>query len=156
MILGCGETKEAKPNSVNALCKHGRKRRKAMSAKQTPMLLGRFVEHQDRFSPLPTKDAQWAIQNPKDAAALCVAAIRNRPKEPAPEHTYKVLRPPLPKPVETSPFKADGTFFSKSSGVKMVLHGSNFTNWFTGKVEDDAPEGMLVPKVLAQSAYDNE
>ena len=41
-----------------------------MAAKQTNMLLGRLVEHHEAFDPLPTKDAQWAIQNPKDAAAL--------------------------------------------------------------------------------------
>ena len=40
-----------------------------MAVKQTPMLLGRLVEHQEYFNPLPTKDAQWVIQNPKDAAA---------------------------------------------------------------------------------------
>jgi hypothetical protein len=129
---------------------------KTMSAKQTPMLLGRFVEHQDHFNPLPTADAQWAIQNPKIAITFCVTAIQGRPKEPAPERACKVLRPVAPKIVEPRPFKADETFFSKTSGVKMVPHGSNFTSWFTGKVEEDVQTGDLVPFALTQSAYDNE
>ena len=125
-----------------------------MAAKQTPILLGRFVEHQQHFNSLPTADAQWAIQHPKDAAALCVVAIQSRTNgEPTEERTYSVLKPVQLAP---NPFKADDTFFNKKSGVKMVEHGSNFISWFTGKVEEDAPEGMLVPFTLAQNAYDSE
>lgn len=128
-----------------------------MTAKQTATLMGRFVEHQEYFNTLPTKDAQWAIQNPKDAAALCVTAIKSRTNgAPKTEGAYRILRPVAPKPVEPRPFKSDETFFSKSSGVKMVPHGSNFTAWFSGKVEEDVPTGDLVPFVLTQSAYDNE
>ena len=127
-----------------------------MSAKQTPMLLGRLVEHQKYFDPLPTADAQWAIQNPKDVATLCIAAIKSRPKEPAVARAYNVLRPIVPKLAEPRPFKADDTFFSKSSGVKMVSHGSNFIAWFTGKVEEEIPTGDLMPFMFTQGAYDNE
>ncbi|MBI2591094.1 MAG: hypothetical protein HYW34_00210 [Candidatus Brennerbacteria bacterium] len=128
-----------------------------MAAKQTVMLMGRLVEHQEHFNPLSTADAQWAIQNPKDAAALCVTAIKSRTNgAPKTERSYKILRPVAPKPVGTRPFKADDSFFNKKSIVKMVPHGSNFTAWFTGKVEKEAPEGMLVPFVLTQSAYDSE
>ena len=64
-----------------------------MAAKQTPILVGRFVEHQNHFNPLSTVDAQWAIQNPKDAAALCVKAIRNRNNGvPKTERTYRILQ----------------------------------------------------------------
>ena len=128
-----------------------------MSAKQTPMLLGRFVEHQGFFNSLPTDDAQWAIQNPKDAVTLCVTAIKGRTDgAPKPERTYRILRP-VPRPLAASrPFKAEDTFFNKKSGVKMVEHGGNFTSWFTGSVEEDAPEGMLQPFTLTQNAYDNE
>lgn len=70
--------------------------------------------------------------------------------------TYKVLRPVAPKSTEPRPFKANETFFSKSSGVKMVPHGSNFTAWFTGKAEENIPTGDLVPFVLTEYAYDNE
>ena len=129
-----------------------------MAAKQTAVLVGRFVEHQAYFNPLSTNDAQWAIQNPKDAVALCVTAIKGRTNgAPKSERTYKVLRPITATPLGTGrPFKADDTFFNKKSGVKMVLHGSNFTSWFTGKVEKDVPTGDLVPFALTQSAYDSE
>ena len=127
-----------------------------MTAKQTATLMGRFVEHQDCFNPLPTEDAQWAIRNPKDAAALCVIAIKGRTNgSPKAERTYRILRP-VASPTVSRPFKADDTFFSKSSGVKMVPHGSNFTAWFAGKVHEDVPEGMLVPFTLTQSANDSE
>lgn len=130
-----------------------------MAAKQTPTLLGRFVEHQEYFNALPTGDAQWAIQNPKDAAEICVTAIKCRTNDvPKGKRTYQVLRPvaSVAPPAVSRPFKADDTFFNKKSGVKMVRHGDNFTSWFTGKVEEDAPEGMLAPFTLTKSAYDRE
>ena len=131
-----------------------------MSEQQIPQvsaMMGQLVAHQSGFNALPKSDRQFVFQEPKAAIVVMVDAIRNRPKEPVPERTYKVLRPPVtPKTVEPRSFKADDTFFNKKSGVKMVSHGSDFTSWFTGKVEDDVPEGMLVPMVLTQSAYDNE
>lgn len=75
------------------------------------------------------------------------------------KHIYRILRPIPPTPVATGPFEADKTFFNKKnkSGVKMVEHGSNFRSWFAGKVEEGAPEGILVPLTLTQqSAYDKE
>jgi len=128
-----------------------------MAVKQTPSLMGRLVEHQEYFNALPTSDAQWAIQNPKDAAELCVTAIKSRTNGvPKAGHAYQVLRPVAPKPAVGRPFKADDTFFNKKSGVKMVRHGDNFTSWFTGKVEENPPEGTLVPFTLERSAYDRE
>jgi hypothetical protein len=127
-----------------------------VAAKQTPMLLGRFVEHQEYFNALPTGDAQWAIQNPKDAAELCVTAIKSRNGVPKARRAYQVLRPVAPKPATNCPFKADDTFFNKKSGVKMVRHGDNFTSWFTGKVEENPSEGTLVPFTLTKRAYDRE
>lgn len=127
-----------------------------MAAKQTPMLLGRLIEHQEYFNPLPVKDAQWAIQNPKKAVALCVEAIKRRTNgTEKTERTFKVLRQVALKPSEPRPFKADDTFFNKKSGVKMVEHGSNFKSWFTGKVEEDV-DRELRSFMLMQSAYDTE
>ena len=131
-----------------------------MAAKQTPMVMGRLVEHQEYFNSLATKDAQWVIQNPKDAAGLFVAAVKGRDNgTPQTERTYSVLRRVQPEPtppVATSPFNANDTFFNKKAGVKMVNHGSNFTGWFTGKVEEEAPEGLLIPLAFTRAAYDRE
>jgi hypothetical protein len=155
-FLGCGETFEAKPNS-RQICKHGQKGEKIMSAKQTPMLLGRFVEHQENFNSLPTGDAQWAIQNPKDAAVLCVAAIKSRPKEPAPERTYKVLLPPVqPKSTAATPFRVNDTFLNKGNGrVKISGWGSNFESWFGGKEETGIPMSLQA-QLLGRDAYDSD
>ena len=130
-----------------------------MSEQQVPQvsaMMGQLVAHQSGFNALPKPDRQFVFQEPKTAIVVMVDAIRNRPKEPTPERTYKILRPVAPKPVESRPFKAGDTFFNRKSGVKMVPHGSNVTSWFTGKVEEDAPTGDLVPFVLTQSAYDHE
>jgi hypothetical protein len=128
-----------------------------MAAKQTAILVGRFVEHQNHFNPLSTEDAQWAIQNPKDAVALCVTAIKSRNNgTPKTERAYRILRPVASKPAETLPFKADETFFNKKADMKMIEDGSNFKSWFGGKVEEDVPEGELQPLALMQNAYDRE
>ncbi len=130
-----------------------------MTEQQVPQvsaMVGQLVTHQSAFNALPKEDRQFVFQQPKVAIEVMVTAIRNRPKELVEERTYKILCPVAPKPVERRPFKANDTFFSKSSGVKIVSHGSNFTAWFTGKVEEDVPEGILVPFTLTKSAYDNE
>ena len=126
-----------------------------MAAKQTNMLLGRLVEHHESFDPLRTKDAQWAIQNPKDAAALCVTAIKNRPKEQA-ERTYKILRPIPPTPTPSLPFRVDDTFLNKENGrVKIGGWGSNFETFFRNK-EEMAPPVPLQIYVLGENAHDQD
>ena len=130
-----------------------------MSEQQVPQvskLMGELVAHQSEFNALRKADRQFWIEKPKTAIEIMVAALRNRPKEPASERTYKVLRPVTPKTVEPRPFKADDTFFSKTSGLKMAPHGDNFIKWFTGKVEDDVPDGDLRVFALTQAAYDRD
>lgn len=124
-----------------------------MSAKQTPMLLGRLVEHQTHFDALPVKDAQWAIQNPKDAATLCVTAIKGRQDgAPKPERTYKLLQPLTQLASEPTTFKADDTFFTKKTGVKITYVGDNFKSWFAGKVEESVEPAQLSPFKLTKDA----
>ena len=130
-----------------------------MSEQQIPQIskmMGELVAHQSGFNALPKSDRQFVVKETKAAIEVMVAALRNRPKESAPEHTYKVLRPAMPKVDEPRPFKADETFFNKNSGLKMVPHGDNFTKWFTGKVEDDVPDGELRVFALTQVAYDRD
>lgn len=45
---------------------------------QVPVLAARLVEFQEEFSVLSTEEAQWAIMNGKEAAALSAKAIANR------------------------------------------------------------------------------
>ena len=127
-----------------------------MAAKQTPMLLGRLVEHQGCFDLLRTQDAQWAIQNPKDAAALCVTAIRNRPKEPA-ERTYRILRPIPPTPTPSFLFKVNDTFLNKENGrLKIAGWGPNFETFFRDKEETALPVPLQVYSILGENAYDQK
>ncbi len=49
--------------------------------KQIPAMMGRLVEHQDCFRVLSVKDAQWVFQNPKEAIALSIGAIKTRSKD---------------------------------------------------------------------------
>lgn len=46
-----------------------------MNAKQTNTMVGRLVEHQSEFRGLSTENAQWVIQNPKEAIAEIIKAI---------------------------------------------------------------------------------
>lgn len=130
-----------------------------MTEQQVPQvskMMGELVAHQSAFNVLSKADRQFVIQQPKGAIELMVVALRSRPKEPTRERTYRILRPVAPKPAVSDTFKADETFFNKKSGVKMVEHGSNFTSWFTGKVEEGVPAEILVAFVLTQGANDTE
>jgi len=129
-----------------------------MSAKQTPMLLGRFVEHQAHFNLLSTADAQWAIQEPKAAATLCVTAIRNRPrKEQGEKRIRKVLLPAVATANGSQPFKVRDTFLSKKNGrVKVSGWGSNFETWFGDKEEMDSPSPLQVQPIGEGGAGDED
>ena len=49
-----------------------------MTEQQMPKLLGVLAEHQEGFEDLSVFDAQWAIQNTREAISLFVAAVANR------------------------------------------------------------------------------
>ena len=49
--------------------------------KQPQKLIGTFLEHMHFFKELATEDAQWAIQNPKEAIEVIITAIADRTKE---------------------------------------------------------------------------
>jgi len=46
--------------------------------KQINQMMGILVSHQSEFSGLTTEEIQWIIQNPKDAVALYIRAIKMR------------------------------------------------------------------------------
>lgn len=48
---------------------------KTASEKQARQFVGLLVQHLELFLAAPTTAMQWAIQNPKDAIAVCVEAI---------------------------------------------------------------------------------
>ena len=48
-----------------------------MTEDQIPKMVARMVEHQRSFTSLSNGEAQWVIQKPKEAIALCIGAIKN-------------------------------------------------------------------------------
>lgn len=59
---------------------------------QIPVLAARLVEHQSAFSVLSTDDAQWVIQNTKEAITVFGKAIANRTSElPEPIERVRVI-----------------------------------------------------------------
>jgi len=131
----CGETVVV---SLTAhICKNGQiARRKFMTTEQQiPVLLARLVEYQSVFNSLPTEDAQWLIQNTKEAIAVCIEAIKNRPK-------FELLLEPMGTVIisaRTEKFVARDHFIvdkSKKAKVKISYLGENFTENFLGKIED--------------------
>lgn len=107
-----------------------------MTEQQIPKLAAVLVEHQDCFSELSTEDAQWAIQNPKKAIALYVEAIAKRPN--------------LLDLVGTVEIPALGEFIARDRFVvnnkaelPIFYLGTNFEDWFLGKVEEPAGESVL-------------
>lgn len=51
-----------------------------MSEQQRNKMSGVLVEHQSEFKKLSTSDRQWVIENPKQAIALLIEAIKTRNK----------------------------------------------------------------------------
>ena len=131
-----------------------------MAAKQTSMLLGRLVEHQAHFDPLSTYDAQWAIENPKFAAALCVEAIKRRSAGKvfmvgdresvlcADKRIFSVSK------VFHGPFVASKEFFGGSRDV--LGRSPNFSRWFFDKVEDVVPTRDLLSFVTVDKVYERD
>ncbi|MFA5061760.1 MAG: hypothetical protein WC526_01275 [Patescibacteria group bacterium] len=111
------------------------------TAKQIPFLMGRLVEHQFYFCALSTASATWASQNPKDAIALCVAAIENRQKErqsdPAPSPLLTLVGAVviwLAVRFVASEHLVKNT--EKNAPVKISYIFDKVTVWFQGKIEE--------------------
>jgi len=51
-----------------------------MNEQQRNKMFGVLLEHSSEFKRLPIADGQWVIENPKQAIALCIEAIKNRNK----------------------------------------------------------------------------
>ncbi len=119
-----------------------------MNEKQSDKLVGIFVEHRTEFLGLSTEDAQWAIQNPKDAVALSVEAIKNRKKGDAgikPE-------PLLGSAVNIAAIPRTEQFVVEKSFAKY--RGSNFNNWCLGRVEGSIGGVNLYCQPLKRNSTD--
>jgi hypothetical protein len=132
-----------------------------VNAKQTSTLLGRFVEHQTSFYPLPTSDAQWAIQKPEEAIALSVSAIKNRntgSKKSAKKRNLSLLKAVLQPPsVSSGILSAKDTFFAakEKALVKFSYRGDNFTAHF-GNATFEVLDTSLEAFILSQPMVDTQ
>ena len=115
-----------------------------------------LVEHQDHFATMSSEDCQWAIQNPKDAIALFVLAVKSRVVE-----TVKQLLKRLPVVISLTAVKefvAKKHFVvdtSKKAKVKIRYLGDNFKKHFLPKVEKGEVAALnLALNELTEYAYD--
>ena len=130
-----------------------------MAEQQVPQIskmMGELVAHQSCFNALPKADRQFVVQQPKMAIKVMIAALKNRPKEPA-EHTYRILRPIPPTPTPSLPFRVNDIFLNKENGrVKVGGWGSNFETFFRDKEETAPPVPLQVYIILGEDAYDQK
>lgn len=131
---------------------------------QVPVLAARLVEFQEEFSNLPTEDAQWAIMNGKDAAALCAQAIANRAKETAEKAKTEMvvlivntivstatIAASIEKFVVKDKFKVDT---SRKAKVKISYLGDNFKEWFLEKTEESFAGSTVYGRRLDKGSVD--
>ena len=139
-----------------------------MSTKQQiPVLAARLVEFQEEFSNLPTEDAQWAIMNGKEAAALCAQAIINRTKEAAKKadkdpggaaSILSVMISATTIPASTKEFVVKDKFkvdTKRKAKVKIYYLGTNFKVWFMEKIEGPFAGSTIYGRQLDKSSIDS-
>lgn len=125
---------------------------------QVPVLAARVVEFQDELSKFPNEDAQWAIQNTKEALALWGEAIANRKKSvsPIPRVLSMIISVTIIPPT-TEEFVARDNFIvdtSKKAKIKISYLGDNFRKHFLGKIEGPFSGASLVGQKLLQNSVD--
>lgn len=127
--------------------------------KQIQKLAGVIVEHMDFLNPLLGDDAQWAIQNPREATELYVKAIQNRKKQEQQAEKNLELVGTIVIPAMTEKFIVKDKFIvdtGKNAKVKIYGFGSNFENWFLDKVEEPIQEITLSSSKLLKYLLDSE
>ncbi len=123
---------------------------------QIPKLAGKLVEHQGYFTALSNANAQWVIQNPKEAIEIFVSAIQNRTKETVRKVKKKLLQFITSfKVAGAEKFVAEENFKEDTSDTAVVkISGFNkeFKTNFLSLIEEDIPEAELkVQKLLKDS-----
>ena len=128
-----------------------------MNAKQISTMVGRLVEHQSNFSGLSSEDAQWVIQNPKEAISLIAEAIMHRQKKVSlPESLLEFLGT-IDIPASSESFIAKEKFVvntSSNAKVRISYLGDNFKENFLGKMEDPIGETTLQYGKLLKRSVD--
>lgn len=125
-----------------------------MNEKESDKFMGILVEHRSEFLGLSTDDAQWAIQNPKEAIVMYVEVIKSRNKSSAQLldflGTIEVL-------VTTKKFIARDHFIvdkSDEAKVKISYLGDTFRKEFLDKTEEPFVGSTLQYMKLRKSSVD--
>lgn len=127
-----------------------------MTEQQIAKLVGTFVEHQRHFASLTSDDAQWAIQNTKDAICIFCDAVKNR----AAKIAKKLLEPfgiPFTVP-EVKEFIAKKKYVVnrlEDARVRISYLGNNFKKVMLPKTELDIAEMQLRLSKLKQASLDS-
>ena len=113
-----------------------------------------LVEHQEHFAAMSNEDCQWAIENPQEAVALFVSAVKRRDTMVAKKLLKLVGTVSVPA-IES--FKAADYFkvdTSAKAPVKIAWLGENFKKHFLGKVENASEAADLNVHKLLTAARD--
>lgn len=122
-----------------------------MTEQQIPKLLGSLVEHQIEFAELSSADAQWAIQNTKEAIALFVMAVRNRTKKVEEKIVLTLLG--LVKMIRLRAVHGGKTvqyFINKSW---CYYHDKNLDNWLPKNQPDQAESTYSVQRLTRPATF---
>jgi hypothetical protein len=112
-----------------------------MSKQQGNKLAGTLVEFQDGFLNLSSEDAQWAIQNGKDAVSLIVKAITERPK-----NNSEIINSSITRLIESGVMieKCDGkAFIGKADKIFKSNIDNDFENFGLNKVGNATKKTLL-------------
>lgn len=110
-----------------------------MTEKQIPKFVACLVEHQSEFAGLATADAQWAIQNPKEAVALFVKVIQGNNVFLVRMGTVNIQ--PMEKFVARDHLKVN---IQNNTSVKMSWLGEGFTTCFLDKIEETRAKEIVL------------
>ncbi|MBI4067919.1 hypothetical protein HY413_00740 [Candidatus Kaiserbacteria bacterium] len=126
-----------------------------MTEPQIAKLAGALVEHQRYLAPLSSEDAQWAIQNTKEAIELFCDAVKNR----VAKVVGKLLEPlgVSFRMFGAKEFIAKKKFVvntSEDAHVRISYLGDNFKKTMLSKTERDVNETELRLSKLKQASLD--
>lgn len=126
---------------------------------QVPVIAARLVEFQEEFSNLSTEDAQWAIINGKEAAALSAKAIANymKAKNEARAVLLSNVIYTFSVPATTEKFVVKDNFkvdISKMAKVKISYLSVDFQRWFSAKVEHPFAGSKILGRKLENNSID--
>lgn len=135
------------------------------TTKQNQMIAGRFVESQDGFSKLPNDDAQWLIQNTREAIERCIIPAVIDYRKAISQTAVPVLGDIISTTLifgRAKKFIAKDKFIvdtSKKAKVKISFIGipyDDFIKQFLGKIEEPFTGSAVYGREIKIDSYDED